>query len=415
MARSCVEVQWMLNEEEREAVVSELVGRPGHEKVRVLLHRLLVDGLGADSRDIDFEQPAPEVRGRIDAVLGRTVFELKSDLRRERQDAESGLARYLSEREGRTGEKYVGIATDGCDYAAFFLRGNRVVEVSTHRTERDKPRDLLVWLQSTVSVGEDLLPEPHTIIREFGRKSLTAQRALEVLADLWQQVEATPNARLKRELWNRLLSLAYGADIGGDALFLQHTYLVIVAKAVAWLAMIDSAPRDAAALLHGTAFSDLGISGQSEADFFDWVLVAEGGANLIRQIERQVGRFRLRDIRVDILKALYESLIDPETRHDLGEYYTPDWLAGRIVAHAVENSLEQRVMDPACGSGTFLFHAVRAVLSAAAASGLSSAQAVRLAAEKVAGIDIHPVAVAACNHRAFCSQTSAISAQIICE
>ena len=37
------------------------------------------------------------------------------------------------------------------------------------------------------------------------------------------------------------------------------------------------------------------------------------------RIARQVGRLRLRDIRVDILKALYESLIDPETRHDLGE------------------------------------------------------------------------------------------------
>ena len=55
--------------QERAELVSELATRPGHEKVRALLHRLLVDGLGADSRDIDFEKPVPEVHGRIDALL----------------------------------------------------------------------------------------------------------------------------------------------------------------------------------------------------------------------------------------------------------------------------------------------------------------------------------------------------------
>ena len=186
---------------------------------------------------------------------------------------------------------------------------------------------------------------------------------------------------------------AYGADVGDDTLFLQHTYLVVVAKAVAWSAMIDAPPPNGAALLHGTAFSDLGIEGQSGADFFDWVLEAEGGAELVMRIARQVNRFRLRDIRVDILKALYESLIDPETRKNLGEYYTPDWLAARMVSAAVDRPLEQRVMDPACGSGTFLFHAVRAVLAAAEATGMHPGEAVRRATRQIAGIDIHPVAV----------------------
>ncbi len=383
----------MLTPERRDELVSELAGRPGHEKVRTLLYGLLVDGLGADSRDIDFEKPAPEVRGRIDALLGRTVFELKSDLRRERNDAEDGLARYLSEREGQTGEKFVGIATDGADFVAYFLRGDSVVEVGAHRTDPENSWELLAWLRSTVAIGEDLLPDPETIRREFGRESLAARRALDDLGELWGQVAQTPEARLKRELWNRLLSLAYGADVGDDDLFLRHTYLVAVAKAVAWSAMIAAPPQEAVALLHGSAFSDLGITGQSEPDFFDWVLSAEGGADLVMRVSRQVNRFRLHDIRVDILKALYESLIDPETRRDLGEYYTPDWLASRMIATTVDRPLEQRVIDPACGSGTFLFHAARAVLEAATAAGLAPAESIRLAADKVAGIDIHPVAV----------------------
>ena len=383
----------MLTPEERVELVSELATRPGHEKVRALLHRLLVDGLGADSRDIDFEKPVPEVHGRIDALLGRTVFELKSDLGRERRDAEEGLTRYLTEREGQTGERYVGIATDGADFIAYFLKNGHVVEVDACRTDPSAPHELLAWLQGAVAVGDSLLPNPETLTREFGRNSLAARRALDDLGRLWTALGATPEARLKRELWENLLGLAYGAHVSDDALFLQHTYLAVVAKAIAWAALIESPAQDAEALLHGAAFTDAGISGQSEPDFFDWPLADAAGRDLVLRISRHVNRFRLQDIRMDILKALYESLIDPETRHDLGEYYTPDWLAARMVAAAVDSPLEQRVMDPACGSGTFLFHLVRAVLAASDDAGLSPAAAARKAVEKVAGIDIHPVAV----------------------
>ena len=383
----------MLTPEERAELVSELATRPGHEKVRALLHRLLVDGLGADSRDIDFEKSVPEVHGRIDALLGRTVFELKSDLNRERRDAEEGLTRYLTEREGQTGERYVGIATDGADFIAYFLKNGHVVEADACRTDPSAPQELLAWLQGAVAIGDSLLPDPDTITREFGRNSLAAQRALDDLSRLWSTFGATPEALLKRELWENLLGLAYGAQVSDDALFLQHTYLAVVAKSVAWAALIETPAQDAEALLHGAAFTDAGISGQSEPDFFDWPLADATGRDLVLRISRHVNRFRLQDIRMDILKALYESLIDPGTRHDLGEYYTPDWLAARMVAATVDSPLEQRVMDPACGSGTFLFHLVRAVLGAADAAGLSPAEASRKAVEKVAGIDIHPVAV----------------------
>ncbi len=383
----------MLTIEEQDNLVSELAERPGHEKVRVLLYRLLVETLGADSREIDFEKPAPEVRGRIDALLGRTVFELKSDLRRERNDAEHALGRYLSEREDQTGEKYVGVATDGAQFVAFFLKSATLIEVGAYDTDPRDARELIIWLQGVVAVGDELLPNPQRIKSEFGRESLAAQRALADLKGLWSRIGNSPEAKLKRELWITLLGLAYGADVGNDALFLQHTYLAIVAKAIAWGAIIGVPPQEATALLHGEAFQELGISGQNEPDFFDWVLDDGNGRDLVTRIACQVSRFNLHDIRTDILKVLYESLIDPETRHDLGEYYTPDWLAARLVSTTIVDPLKQRVIDPACGSGTFLFHAIRAILDAAQVSGLSSADAVRLATNNVAGIDIHPVAV----------------------
>ena len=383
----------MLETDERQRIVSELATRPGHEKIRSLVYRLLVEDLGANSKEIDFEKHVPEVRGRIDALLGRTVFEFKSDLSRERRDAENGLNRYLTEQESQTGEKYVGIAADGADFIAYFLKGENVVEVGAHHADSAASWELSWWLRSIVVLGDGLLPDPPTITREFGRESLAAQRALDDLDELWAHHRETPEALLKRELWDKFLGLAYGAQVGDDVLFLQHTYLAIIAKAIAWAAIIQTPPEDASALLHGDAFSDLGITGQGDPDFFDWILAADAGEELVMRVYRHVNRFRLQDIGVDILKSLYESLIDPDTRHDLGEYYTPDWLAARMVAEVVDEPLDQRVMDPSCGSGTFLFHAVRAVLKAAEISGLSAAEAARRAVENVAGIDIHPVAV----------------------
>jgi hypothetical protein len=59
-----------------------------------------------------------------------------------------------------------------------------------------------------------------------------------------------------------------------------------------------------------------------------------------------VRRFRLREVESDFLKILYESLIDREERHRLGEYYTPDWLAAKVVRHAVDRPLEQKSALP---------------------------------------------------------------------
>ena len=53
----------MLTTEERDELVSELASRPGHEKVRALLHASSSAGWEVDSRDIDFEKPAPKCAG----------------------------------------------------------------------------------------------------------------------------------------------------------------------------------------------------------------------------------------------------------------------------------------------------------------------------------------------------------------
>jgi hypothetical protein len=98
-----------LSSERLHEIVIELASRPQHEKVRSLVFELLVHGLDAKSTELDFERRVPEVHGRIDALLGRTLFEFKSDLRREQRDAESKLPDYLTQREKETKSHFIGL------------------------------------------------------------------------------------------------------------------------------------------------------------------------------------------------------------------------------------------------------------------------------------------------------------------
>jgi hypothetical protein len=218
------------------------------------------------------------------------------------------------------------------------------------------------------------------------------RRANEQLGVIWTKWKDDPAVALKRQLWAQLLKLVYGREVESDALFFQHTFLVIVSKAIA-LAVLGLQDDDPKRVLSGAAFESAGIFGAAESDFFDWVVIDADGEALVRRILTHVRRFRLGEVESDVLKILYESLIDRAERHGLGEYYTPDWLAAKIVRHAVDRPIEQRVLDPACGSGTFLFHAVRAFLADAEGAGLDPRRRAEEVTKHVAGMDIHPVAV----------------------
>ena len=61
----------------------------------------------------------------------------------------------------------------------------------------------------------------------------------------------------------------------------------------------------------------------------------------------------------EVAPTLYQNVITQEERKRRGEYYTPRWLAKEITETVVDAPLNQRVLDPAWGSGTFIFNPFR--------------------------------------------------------
>lgn len=351
-----------------------------------------------DLADVSLESPVGD-RKRIDVEAGSTVIEVKRDLRRERVrlEAEEQLAGYVEFRVKETGLRYAGVLTDGTEWRCYALvdgRLQQVDELLLEDTATDIAR-LVVWLEGVLATTRDIAPSTINIEQRLGAGSSAYKLDRSTLATLYEKNRNNPTVIVKRKLWTQLLVSALGTQFkDDDDLFIDHTLLVntseIIAHAVLGLNVRALSPER---LLSGDEFAEAGVYGVVEADFFDWVIEVDGGPAFIKTLAKRLMRFVWGDVNQDVLKILYENFIGTETRKRLGEYYTPEWLAEVVVAETVNDPLHTRVLDPACGSGTFLFHAVRNYIDAAEGDGQSVEKLLNDVTRHVIGMDLHPVAV----------------------
>ncbi len=94
----------------------------------------------------------------------------------------------------------------------------------------------------------------------------------------------------------------------------------------------------------------------------------------------------------DIFKDLYENLVPSSVRHDLGEYYTPNWIVEYIINDNIDLYKETRILDPACGSGTFLIHAID-LFKRQFESTMNKSTLLHLITNQIVGFDLNPIAI----------------------
>ena len=321
------------------------------------------------------------------------------------------------------GRVRMGILTDGKHW---LLRWPNAGPVSTAKpyafTLEDGERwiALYEWLRDSALVSlEDVQPDRESIAAHFGPGSPSYQRDIAALKALYQVHADKETIKVKRRLWYDLLRTALGeiaytpeemsadsqarlaaAGVGTeemDDLFVRHTYLSAVIGMVVQASFgIDIrrlADADPADLLQGREFrSKTGLQGVLESDFFAWPSEV-GGNPLLQTLARRAARFNWTEAPADTAVSLYETVIPPEERRQLGEYYTPAWLVRAMMREVVTDPLHQRVLDPACGSGAFIAEAVGHFIAAAQAARWDAKEVLDTLREAVTGIDVHPVAV----------------------
>lgn len=392
----------------RELVVRLADRRKGRTEANVQsdIHTLLLAApLNLDDHQVAdsvLEQQAGD-RRRIDIEVGFTVIEVKRDLRvgKVLADAEEQLAGYVAQRTELMNQRYVGVLSDGCEWRLYHHDGSKLHGVSRIELDPKNPDvdAMVVWLEGVLSTTTAITPTPTEIARRLGTRSPSHELDYADLLMLYRANANNPSVQLKRELWAKLLTTALGTQFSDeDDLFVNHTLLVVMAEVIAHC-VVGFDPSDPTISAHtitsGALFTATAqIGGVVEADFFDWITEVEGGARWVKALARRLSRFAWHQVQHDVMKVLYESVISTETRKKLGEYYTPDWLANRVVNQIVTKPLAEKVLDPACGSGTFLFAAIRHYIAAAVEAGHTNSEIVSGVVSHVSGIDVHPVAVA---------------------
>ncbi|HIC90080.1 MAG TPA: SAM-dependent DNA methyltransferase [Anaerolineae bacterium] len=358
------------------------------------------------------------VTGRVDATYNRLIIEYEAPGRlrddpshgatahaiQQAKDYVEGVARAERQRVHRL----VGVALDGCYFIYVRKIHGHWTEPEIEPVHEHSAGRFLRLLVSLVS-GKALVPD--NLVQDFGSNTLTTQqiarplyRALcrvldddtedlvDKLFEQWQTFfgEVTGYEEGSRPLRNKPELRAFARGLGIDPrgavdpprlFFTVHTYYALLIKLIAFYALSrfvsgfgarfgslyqlpdDELKREMEELERGGIFRTLGIRNFLEGDFFKWYLTAWDAdvAHAVRLLFDRLKDYDPGTLEVspeqarDLLKKLYHRLMPREIRHDLGEYYTPDWLAEDVLNEVgYEDQTDKRLLDPACGSGTFL-------------------------------------------------------------
>ena len=370
------------------------------------------DYVAGVERYVKVRQKDRILRGRVDNLFGNLVIEFERDLTKTGKEAENQLKRYIaclwSQEPPGERASYLGIASDGLNFAIYSPTvedgSKTAIEPEEVRLElleevdlnRLKPQEVYFWLDRYFLRKEVLSPRTENIVKDFGIKTHAFMNVSSTLLALWESLKGRSEFDVVYENWEKYLRIVYGSSIAEEELFIRHTYLATLAKLMAWsrLAEGKASPANAQILsvLEGQFFKDQGIENFLEEDFFSWLAREEArdeGIELARRLLSLLRNYNLRELSEDVFKSLYQELVDPKARHDLGEYYTPDWLAHRIVRRLLEEKPDGSLLDPACGSGTFLYLAIREKRDRLG----DSIDTLKHILSSVVGVDIHPLAV----------------------
>lgn len=382
-----------------------------------------------------YEHSFKSGKRRVDAVHGSTIIEYEpprsfnssenAQLRHARIQAEE-YAELLSKEEGRHINKYSLVAWDGETITFGWMSGNQFIWESAKAFDglclnrllsliADSGRPLVSpmllkqFIGPDTEVGRRLLPALFHAIRQAQASDSTTRTKLIYTewARLFGQVDGVETERLAHYLRNA--SRSHGTDYTAAPqayVFALNTYIALVAKVCAVYALASqsddvitppSAPRVfLESIESGEYFEMFGIENILGTDFFSWYLGDDVTEDLNQPLGLLLERLRTIDFDVtkkspksvrDLFKGLYMGFTPAPMRHALGEYYTPDWLASHVIDTAGWN-VEQSLLDPTCGSGTFILEGLRRRLETA-----SPTTSARKLLKGLYGFDLNPLAV----------------------
>ena len=344
--------------------------------------------------------------GRADTQYGKIIIEFEHDLKKSKAHAEEQLKEYLTGN-WNSGNlyNYTLISTDGLEWNIYgadpesyisktdFAPANlKLKPIASFRLDKSNSEDFFIFIDRFIFRIELLEPTLENIQTEFGGISLLFAEVFNAMKKHYNDVKDQPEISTAYNEWLSFLSIAYGSFDGSADVFIIHSYLSVFSKLLAYSVITHKQvveKNEILEIINGKVFTRYQVDNFVEQDFYGWVSNTQHFESLHRYFEmivEKLGRYDFSDVRADILKGVYQELIDIETRQALGEYYTPDWLCESVVNN-FKFEKNSNILDPSCGSGSFLM----AVLTKLKTDFPDIT--IEELSGQVVGIDIHPLSV----------------------
>jgi hypothetical protein len=395
--------------------------------------------------------------GRSDAVHGQVIIEYESprtfSSKRNIDHAYEQLVGYLSNEAQETkSTKFVGVGFDGKQIFFVQYRGKDEKKIDKNdffiRGPYDFNQESAITFLIHLRALSRLPLTAENLSQKFGPQSDLAPKMVSAFANALEYWGDKEHIRTFFNEWKRLFGIVYGEQFNNspqekrgqslsrlynikremdfqELLFSIHTYFALLMKLIAaellTLQETSFGSSLASELAHssddelkaklediesGGVYKRKGITNFLEGDFFRWYLYALDSPELkeaIKDTARALSEFEPATSTLDpastrdLLKKLYQYLVPQEVRHQLGEYYTPDWLAELLLNEVgYDGNTLKRFLDPACGSGTFLVLAIqRAIKHGREKEKIPDLEIAKRIVSNIWGFDLNPLAVIA--------------------
>ncbi len=382
-------------------------------------------------------------RGRSDARVAYMVFEFKDPGRlsnpRERRAALDETVQNLQKTASRLGvesSKLRGMLTDGetaqslgwhapsSDFVPVDVNGHSVGDPLSFRPLTETAP----WLDGSIHALTTRELSPENLLEDFGPGTDLGRNLFRRLWEEFQMTKSGERTGSFYKQWEILFSASTRKVVGGEDikdqiraygieaaevrteeevhefLFVLHTFYAVLLKfaailvadtvellgpvsllerigenpSVEWKQAEEQLPRLAANLI--------------EKDVFSWFELGAGTelTTAFSSVAIRVNAYDATSVRRDVLKRVYQQIIPWRLRKALGEFYTPDW-AAELTLDAVQYEGRGKLLDPSCGSGTFLVLAIGRYIDAHPST--DPPELLEQLIQSVVGLDLNPVAV----------------------
>ena len=345
-----------------------------HNKRSYFKSKILEQLFGIDPQYIQYEEK------RNDLYYAGIIFETKADLTSNTIDKGlDELKKYIEQRENEGIEVKKCVLTDGIKFYIYSPK-----DVKNKDKKEPKYSDFFdLSIERSLEGIVDPFEKLYQMLNFYPEKlpldiNIVVPRIKKQIDYILPKIyDLSPG--IKYDAWKKYVSIVFGSEAETTKeLYLKHSLLYYVAVLISAKILKIDASREQ--ILNGDAFYSKGILNFIEPDnFFDFI---PADHEVLDLIDKELKLYDFENESNDFFRVLYEDLVSPGTRHSLGEFYTPEWLAKILVDELTEKG--NIILDPACGSGTF----IKLILRKKKELGSEHPEL------QVIGFDINPIAVA---------------------